>query len=283
MPVSKVHSFGNWISLVKLLLFHLQPDFPENFRGFPLLNHHLGEIGRVFGRYNLARFFSEALEKGGQQRIARKSPLKNKRQQLARFWDVHLPTYQPTATPKSKSFWITFLPSLLPKQKISQEFPEICHLRHPLWVPFQTDQPSSDPNGKTWTSNPLLIPTRSGDQKLAHQDPIFHPRLCGARLDGEEGGRENHVVPWNAKCPIFLRQLLPLKLATIALKIGHLFLFVFKRFKTDCFRITWDSGKTEKWRNGGFFLCWKRISAWFPKSFRNLCFFGFFGGWGKPM
>ena len=36
------------------IIFH-QPRFPWNFRGFPLLNHHLGKIGRVRSLYNLTR------------------------------------------------------------------------------------------------------------------------------------------------------------------------------------------------------------------------------------
>ena len=35
-----------------------QPRFPWNLRGFPLPNHHLGEIGRVRSRWNLTSFDS---------------------------------------------------------------------------------------------------------------------------------------------------------------------------------------------------------------------------------
>ncbi len=38
------------------IIFH-QPGFPWNSWGFPLLNHHLGEIGRVRSRANLTRMF----------------------------------------------------------------------------------------------------------------------------------------------------------------------------------------------------------------------------------
>ena len=46
---------GIYIIYLAKLQYFTNLDFPKQ-RGFPLLNHHLGEIGRVRPRANLTRY-----------------------------------------------------------------------------------------------------------------------------------------------------------------------------------------------------------------------------------
>ena len=103
----------------------------------------------------------------------------------------------------------------------------------------------------TWSH---FVPAKKQDSRSrpTHQQKLKKVSwLQGTSRKVDPLTRSSSLTTWNAKCPIFLGNFLPLKPATIALKIGHL-----------AFQVRVVFQKSSKYL--------VRIGVWSPLALKNL-------------